>query len=333
MDAIAREQWDGATSDDRRFSRPLNPDRVRGLVLHYPGTGPNTYARLTVAEVARLLRGYRDYHRRARRWPDIGYCLAVDGSGRLYEAAGFKVAAHSATPSFPSGNRVYVGLLCVIGDDEPMTPAMQATIVQVQTDLRAGRVPFHGWRPLPGMTELLHHRLVRGATTQCAGDVIDSMIRRGQLAASRDDVRPPITPPRPTPVTGRPTPGTVRVQRILRGAGYDPGPVDGVYGPRTAAAVREYQSEQVWPRLVADGKWGPITDGHAVWTAELQRTLNRWRTSLPRLRVDSDYGDLTAARVTEWQRRNRGGAYPWRARIDGQAGPLTTNGLGMRSHP
>lgn len=32
-----------------------------------------------------------------------------------------------------------------------------------------------------------------------------------------------------------------RLQRFLIELGYDPGPVDGLYGPQTAAAVREYQ--------------------------------------------------------------------------------------------
>ncbi len=34
-----------------------------------------------------------------------------------------------------------------------------------------------------------------------------------------------------------------RTQEGLARLGYDPGPLDGVYGPRTAAAIREYQSD------------------------------------------------------------------------------------------
>ncbi len=45
-----------------------------------------------------------------------------------------------------------------------------------------------------------------------------------------------------------------RLQRFLTELGYDPGPVDGLYGPQTATAVREYQREAQLPitGLVSD---------------------------------------------------------------------------------
>lgn len=61
----------------------------------------------------------------------------------------------------------------------------------------------------------------------------------------------------------------------------------------------------------------------------LQRELNRWKTSLPKLRVDGNYGALTERRVAEWQRRNHGGAYPAWAAVDGIAGPVTLDALGL----
>lgn len=45
-------------------------------------------------------------------------------------------------------------------------------------------------------------------------------------------------------------------QSLLKKAGYDPGPVDGVYGPRTVQAVRQYQYDN---GLVPDGITGPAT--------------------------------------------------------------------------
>jgi len=47
-----------------------------------------------------------------------------------------------------------------------------------------------------------------------------------------------------------------QAQQALKDKGLDPGPVDGVDGPRTRAAVREYQKQQ---NLTADGKLGPQT--------------------------------------------------------------------------
>ena len=48
----------------------------------------------------------------------------------------------------------------------------------------------------------------------------------------------------------------LEIQRALRSAGYDPGPLDGVFGPMTASAVRSYQAAR---GLVADGEVGPST--------------------------------------------------------------------------
>lgn len=46
-------------------------------------------------------------------------------------------------------------------------------------------------------------------------------------------------------------------QEALRSLGYDPGPLDGVYGERTRAAVRRYQVFH--PHLKSDGILGPAT--------------------------------------------------------------------------
>ncbi len=49
-------------------------------------------------------------------------------------------------------------------------------------------------------------------------------------------------------LAGSPGGGSVaRTQEGLARLGYDPGPLDGVYGPRTAAAIREYQSDYGLP--------------------------------------------------------------------------------------
>jgi peptidoglycan hydrolase-like protein with peptidoglycan-binding domain len=48
----------------------------------------------------------------------------------------------------------------------------------------------------------------------------------------------------------------VRLQRELKAAGFNPGPVDGIFGPNTLRAVRAYQSRH---GLTVDGIVGPRT--------------------------------------------------------------------------
>lgn len=50
---------------------------------------------------------------------------------------------------------------------------------------------------------------------------------------------------------------TVReAQQALKDKGYDPGPIDGIDGPRTRAAIRSYQEKE---NITADGVLGPKT--------------------------------------------------------------------------
>ncbi len=51
--------------------------------------------------------------------------------------------------------------------------------------------------------------------------------------------------------------GTIRdAQQALKDKGFDPGPVDGINGPATRAAVKKYQAQQ---NITADGRLGRKT--------------------------------------------------------------------------
>jgi peptidoglycan hydrolase-like protein with peptidoglycan-binding domain len=54
------------------------------------------------------------------------------------------------------------------------------------------------------------------------------------------------------------SPEVRHVQRLLRTLGNAPGPIDGLYGPLTAAAVQRFQESRA---LTADGVVGPLTRG------------------------------------------------------------------------
>jgi peptidoglycan hydrolase-like protein with peptidoglycan-binding domain/TPR repeat protein len=103
----------------------------------------------------------------------------------------------------------------------------------------------------------------------------------------------------------------VRVlQRSLATAGFSPGPIDGLYGPLTQAAVEGFQASR---RLQVDGIAGPIT-------------LRSLHSSADALYPGAGYIGSDSVRVRTMQRRlARAGFSP--GPIDGRYGPLTTHAV------
>jgi peptidoglycan hydrolase-like protein with peptidoglycan-binding domain len=92
------------------------------------------------------------------------------------------------------------------------------------------------------------------------------------------------------------------VQRLLRRLGDAPGPIDGLYGPLTAAAVRRFQGGHA---LAADGVVGPLTRSRlAAERAQLHKA---------RLERKSPARVERAESVPEPSSRNPANAEPTRA--------------------
>ncbi len=68
------------------------------------------------------------------------------------------------------------------------------------------------------------------------------------------------------------SPDVKLAQKQLHALGYAPGPVDGVFGPRTQRAIFAFQKDH--PPLVIDGRYGPATRA-ALQRAAEQRTRKR----------------------------------------------------------
>jgi len=119
------------------------------------------------------------------------------------------------------------------------------------------------------------------------------------------------------------------IQQRLAALGYTPGPIDGIWGRQTQAAVRRFQEQH---GLTVDGIVGPQTL-HALgvrrhtsspaaqhqlirawWVKPVQRSLG--------VSVDGVYGPKTRAAVRAFQRRKG-------LEVDGVVGPQTLSALGI----
>ena len=77
---------------------------------------------------------------------------------------------------------------------------------------------------------------------------------------------------------------TRQIQNLLDYLGYDPGPIDGAYGPSTAKAVKAFQAAE---GLTTDGFTGPVTD------AKLLEAVAAGRVYKPPDKVPADKESLT----------------------------------------
>jgi peptidoglycan hydrolase-like protein with peptidoglycan-binding domain len=105
------------------------------------------------------------------------------------------------------------------------------------------------------------------------------------------------------------------LQAALKALGHDPGPIDGVFGQATEAAVKAFQQAREIP---ADGVVGKVTWINIDEADQSEPTLRLGATGLPVRRaqkrmslvgfeiggVDGRYGSKTAAAVKQLQQQN-----------------------------
>jgi len=164
----------------------LTGDKLLGVAVHWPGTTSDTIGDPGQGGIAERLRHYRDYHVNTRGWADIGYNFAIDQAGRVWmlrttSLRGNRIGAHCASASNPDANREYVGVLLLLGDREPPTPAMIGAFQHWRRNHF-----LTGW---PSRGDLRGHGDVAGAQTACPGPYARATLP--QLAGG--------TPPAPTP--------------------------------------------------------------------------------------------------------------------------------------
>ncbi len=115
----------------------------------------------------------------------------------------------------------------------------------------------------------------------------------------------------------------VIAQTRLKQRGYDPGPIDGQFGPKTEAAVRAYQTDRHPPKplalsapfnLTIDGIIGPgtwfkldpelVKRGSHNLTVRLAQELLKLAGNDPGP-LDSDFGPKTEAAVKAFQQAHK----------------------------
>lgn len=184
-----RSDWTTTAKGFPRFAgRAFVPAAVRGIAVHWPGDGAKSRAGLTKAQVAGLLRAYRNYHVGTRGWADIGYNYGIDLSGRVWDLAGdTHAAAHAASASNPNANSEYIGVLLLLGTEDKPSTAMIESFKKLRARLR---------QRFTKASTVLGHGSVPGATTSCPGAAARASIAAGDFTKSATTAVPkaPSTP-------------------------------------------------------------------------------------------------------------------------------------------
>jgi peptidoglycan hydrolase-like protein with peptidoglycan-binding domain len=347
----ARGEWTstGASGD------ALPGTLLRGVAVHWPGTSQDVIGDPGKDKIAERLRHYRDYHVNDRGWRDIGYNVAIDQAGRVWmlrstQWKGNMVGAHCASPANRDANREYVGVLLLLGDEEPLSSAMVAAF---RDWYRNRFLPAY-----PGRTDVRPHGEVSGAETACAGPFVRARI--SDLAGV------PAPTPTPAPVwdgvsfpgrdafrTGKSHPAVTTLDKRLiahgfvwyhDGDGYQAGPTFTSYTRKNVQAFQfsqgwvgssadGYPGPETWKRLMAPAAYRPpafprgIGPGKRVPCAiTLQRALQKAGYMPASVAVNCNYGPQTQKAVARFHNANtrfRSRGVSWDIRI----GPLGWNHL------
>ena len=123
---LSRSAWTSSRASGPAFDF----SRMRGIVVHYPAAG-KAIGEISKEAVAAKLRGWRNYHVNGRGWSDIGYNYGIDQAGRIWSLRGDRVGAHTA-----GHNSTTVGVLFVVGDNEPLTDKAKQAFRDLRAHLR-----------------------------------------------------------------------------------------------------------------------------------------------------------------------------------------------------
>ncbi|MDP6513629.1 MAG: N-acetylmuramoyl-L-alanine amidase [SAR202 cluster bacterium] len=232
MDFISRDDWH-ARPPKRPFTR-LRSSRVVGIVVHHSGV-------VDPPQGVTAVRAYERYHMDTRGWNAVAYNWLVDENGVIYEGRGSGIVSGATKHyNFKTESICYTGF----GGKKIPEPALIG-ISEVIADIQSrygGKLWLKGHKDLsstacPG-TEL-HAWLVNGCVLYAGNP---STIDFEGIARFFRELGV-VLDAKPLSRLRRSRGEMVRwVQARLRDKGYDPGPVDGVFGAKTRLAVKDFQT-------------------------------------------------------------------------------------------
>lgn len=271
----------------------------------------------------------RSYEKTAlsRQWRGVGYSWLVGQSGNVYEGRGW----HKSGANYGASNLAAVSI-CVIGhgDYEPLGDAARNSILTI---LKVTKNQF-SWN---GET-LKGHREEPGVSKSCPGKYPFDFVleyRNGDYPLSGGSPTP-APPQKGVYVHGLHRAPHLKITKpwthgqgvrscqalLKRQWRCDPGTIDGVYGPGTNAAVREFQRRE---ELMVDGIVGPKTwfalfadpDRNLALRSDMMKGDDVGAVqAVVGVRVDGRYGPQTTGAVKSFQ-KTRG------LKEDGIVGPVT----------
>ena len=244
---ISRKGW-GSRGPRKPFSW-LNRKRVIGIALHHSGVknGPKGVA---------AVKAFERHHMDANGWNAIAYNWLVDEEGVVYEGRGAGVIS-AATRPYNSRTES----ICYTGDGEKPVPDKALESIRWLIGNIQERYDNKLW--VKGHRDL--------ASTSCPGTWLYNWLQGG-MSVNRmpepkewDGIKAQIerlgaiVAKKPLSKRRRSRGEAVRVaQERLKALGYDPGPVDGQFGPRTKTAVVAFQ-KRYRDFLMVDGVVGANT--------------------------------------------------------------------------
>lgn len=190
------------------------------------------------------------YHVNHHGWPGIAYHYVVNKDGSIDYCHNHEVVSYHVGNS----NSKAIGI-CMVGDFRTQKLEKlqrDATLQLVRKLLKElnlsfddvwGHVEFPGYarKPCPSVSMEQFRRSLRDFASQTPNSAIASVEKpRGilEMGDIGNDVK--------------------KIQQKLTDAGFSPGSIDGIFGRKTAQAVREFQKKE---RISIDGIVGPKTLG------------------------------------------------------------------------